>query len=367
MVSRSNLNVNDNIIEEFLDEIRVILIVFLVGHISLSITFFISNMLVIGSIELISVLCYIYCLYKLRLYPKYAFQIQSNENHLSIRKDLVKVIALTCIELTVHMGVITILCGLSYNFHHYVYFILIVVMFEYFLGDNLKHFIILLSSAGVIYLISQIYVKEYGSYYTSSNSVYEKLLNNINPLVSLALISYLIIVVVKTLLAFEKTLIFNATHDILTQLPNRHLLDDLDYVDIASYVAMIDIDYFKKINDTYGHDVGDKTLKSLSKIIDKYCKSNNNLKAMRWGGEEFVLVYTSENSSLNDFIKLLEQFRCDVSKDTIFVNDTCKINYHLTIGVSTYQEGNDLEDLIKVADERLYVGKKTGRDKIIYY
>lgn len=367
MVSKSNsLNVSNSIIEEFLEEIRIILITFLIGHIILSLAFFTSSMYIIGGVELVSILCYTYCLNKLRIYPKYAFQIQDEESHLSIRKDLVKVVALTCIELTIHMGIATILCGLGYNFHHYMYFILIIVMFEYYLEGNLKHFVLLLSSVTVTYIISQILVKAWGSYYISYNSTCERLVSNINPLVTLGLISYLVIVVVKTMLAFEKSLLFNATHDILTELPNRHLLNELEYVDNASYVAMMDIDYFKKINDTYGHDIGDIALRSLSKIIKKYCMNYDNLNAMRWGGEEFVLVYTNQDTTLDDFVKLLEEFRSDVAEDTIVIKAKESFKYHLTIGVSSYSDGDDLEDLIKVADERLYTGKKTGRNKIVF-
>ena len=127
----------------------------------------------------------------------------------------------------------------------------------------------------------------------------------------------------------------------------------------------MDIDKFKTVNDTYGHDVGDVVLQSLSKIIRETCISNPGLQAMRWGGEEFVFVYTNEKATKEQFIEILSTFKNKVSNDTIQLKLKKSFNYNITIGISDYTEGKDLEEMLKVADERLYVGKKTGRNKIV--
>ena len=355
---------NDNIIE-FLDEVKTIISVFLLGHIILCTAFFINRMSMMGYIEIISSLCYSYCLTKVKIYSKDSVD-RGSELPANARIDLINVTIITCLELMTHMGIATVLCGLDYNFHHYVYFIVIIIMFEYYLDGNKNRFVTLIGGVTLIFVVSQSIVKITGSFYQPNNNLCEMIFNVINPLATLGLIGYFVIVVVKITISFEKSLLFSATHDKLTGLPNRRLLDELEYVENSSYVAMLDIDFFKKINDTYGHDVGDVTLKSLSRIIKRYCSSNKNLRALRWGGEEFVFIYTNQTVTLDDFIELLIRFKNEVSNDNISTTSKGDFNYRITIGVSSHTDGNDLDCLLKVADKRLYEGKKTGRNRIVF-
>lgn len=362
----SDKNLVDNNISDFLNSTKIILTVFLFGHLSLFFIFSLDDMFLLGAFEAISCFFYTSIYNRLKDCPWYLSSSSKTCEIDEVRNKLVKTTIAVSIELTVHMGVAMLFCGLEYNFQHYMYFILIVIMFEYYLEGNKKHFISLLSIVIGTYLILRIYLSYAGCIYNSHDGYSLKLLNILNPITSLCVITYFIIIISGTMLSFERSLLYSATHDVLTELPNRKLLNKLSYKDNCSYVVMLDIDFFKKINDTYGHDIGDIVLKSLSRIIKKYCATNKDLYAMRWGGEEFVLVYNNSSSKLEDLLNMLEEFRNDVIKDSIYIRTKGTITYTLTIGVSSYEDGNDLEELLKVADERLYIGKKTGRDKIVY-
>ena len=124
-------------------------------------------------------------------------------------------------------------------------------------------------------------------------------------------------------------------------------------------VAMIDIDKFKVINDTYGHDVGDVAIKAVKKVLDDILR-NSDLMA-RFGGEEFCILL--ENITIDDTKKLFEKIRAAFESNVIKIEDL-EISYTVSIGVC-YGLENSLEDMIKVSDEALYDAKNSGRNRVI--
>lgn len=82
---------------------------------------------------------------------------------------------------------------------------------------------------------------------------------------------------------------------------------------------------------------------------------------MRWGGEEFVLVYDGEKN----FLDIINAVRDDILQGYVIV-DVRHLSYRITVVVADFEDGDDIEELIKVADDRLYKGKKTGKNKIVY-
>ena len=122
-------------------------------------------------------------------------------------------------------------------------------------------------------------------------------------------------------------------------------------------IAFLDIDYFKKVNDTYGHDVGDTILIEFVKIIQKYSRRDDIL--IRWGGEEFILIL--KISSKHDLKKVLDNLRIRISENKF---STVK---HMTcsIGSSLYINDENIDETIKRADVCLYEAKADGRDKVI--
>ena len=125
-------------------------------------------------------------------------------------------------------------------------------------------------------------------------------------------------------------------------------------------IMMLDVDNFKRINDEYGHDVGDMTLKQLAEVIRKNTRSSDI--AARFGGEEFIVALpkTDERGAL----MVAERIRQEFKKSKVQV-DGKEIGTTVSIGIASFEEGYDLDRLIKEADEALYEAKRTGKDKVV--
>jgi diguanylate cyclase (GGDEF)-like protein len=124
-------------------------------------------------------------------------------------------------------------------------------------------------------------------------------------------------------------------------------------------LIMIDIDDFKKINDTYGHNVGDKVLKEFAKVISSTIRESDYLG--RWGGEEFILVTTE--TTLEDAVILAEKIRTKVSQFSFMRSQ--KVSCSIGVAQLEDQEKSDL--FVNHADMAMYEAKKDGKDKVIVY
>ena len=157
-----------------------------------------------------------------------------------------------------------------------------------------------------------------------------------------------------------------ANKDHLTGLYNRRYLFNIGneiYNDCKTKnkvfaIAIIDIDNFKRINDTYGHDIGDIALKEVSVILNKNISSNGLIS--RLGGEEFCICFYNRNE--DEIKELLEYIRKDFEKNVIEIKDI-QLRYTISIGCS-FDFGLNMDAMIKNADEYLYEAKKDGRNII---
>jgi diguanylate cyclase (GGDEF)-like protein len=158
-----------------------------------------------------------------------------------------------------------------------------------------------------------------------------------------------------------------ATTDGLTGLFNKRAMLDAAEQKIAAAarfhrklaVLVVDIDFFKKVNDTHGHDVGDVVIKGLGQVLERQ-KRNTDVVA-RFGGEEFVVL--CEQTDENGAMLLAERIREDLEKTT-FRTPKGAVEVTCSIGLSTFPEaGPGWEGLFKAADEALYVSKRSGRNK----
>jgi len=125
-------------------------------------------------------------------------------------------------------------------------------------------------------------------------------------------------------------------------------------------VALIDIDFFKKINDTYGHAAGDKALVFLADTMNKFFRTGDIL--IRWGGEEFMILL--RQTDITNAEALMERFRAKIQNSPIDL-DNCQINISITVGVTEHCFGKPLNDSIKKADELMYQGKAQGRNRVV--
>lgn len=158
-----------------------------------------------------------------------------------------------------------------------------------------------------------------------------------------------------------------ATVDALTEAYNRYKINDVINIQIAKYqrskkcfsLLMLDIDHFKNINDTYGHDVGDIVLKSICKLISQNIRTSDIFG--RWGGEEFIILL--ENTHKEEAFSIAEKLRKVIEASII----DGKYKITMSIGVTEYKGAGlqSREDLIKKADEVLYKAKENGRNQVV--
>ena len=168
-----------------------------------------------------------------------------------------------------------------------------------------------------------------------------------------------------------------AFYDALTKLPNRHVaLDRLDREwerwtraqKVPFGIALADIDFFKNVNDSYGHDIGDQVLQFVSKSFTQSLRSGDWIS--RWGGEEFLLLFHDVNS--DGSTQAAERCRVAVAKEPFITSSGLKIPVTVSIGVvntGLYKQIQDtqisLDKIIEEADILLYDAKREGRNKIV--
>jgi len=174
-----------------------------------------------------------------------------------------------------------------------------------------------------------------------------------------------------------------AYHDELTGLSSRRALKQYLMSLGSNYsLAMVDVDHFKKVNDTHGHDVGDQVLRQLASYLQN---APGGAKAYRYGGEEFTLVYN--NKSATEAADYANQLRKQVEKDSFKIRNkderpqrgkknkasnnkkkvtNKKFNYTVSIGIAEYQEHHKTPfDTLKTSDKALYTAKQKGRNCVV--
>ena len=137
----------------------------------------------------------------------------------------------------------------------------------------------------------------------------------------------------------------------------KNLLKEYNTENSTLAIGLLDLDNFKKVNDTYGHDIGDEVLIHFVNTIHKHSRDSDIL--IRWGGEEFVLILKVKTQS--GLQKVLEHLR-EVTQNENFPKIgqiTC------SIGGSLYKNNEEIERTIKRADEAVYKAKSAGRNQVI--
>ena len=167
-----------------------------------------------------------------------------------------------------------------------------------------------------------------------------------------------------------QTIMNYANRDYLTGLYNRRYfysamseyIEDVKLSGEQFAVAMIDIDHFKNVNDTYGHDIGDKVIVTVADIL-RSSTSPRDL-VSRFGGEEFCVVLKNINRySAQD---ILARIHTEVANYSLQIDKERVVNFTISIGAVLYQDGESLDDAINEADMLLYQAKKEGRNRLIF-
>jgi len=161
-----------------------------------------------------------------------------------------------------------------------------------------------------------------------------------------------------------------ANKDPMTKLFNRRYLQDITshIINISNRlnnpigIMLIDIDNFKKINDKYGHAIGDKVIISLVSIFEKNIRQSDI--SVRFGGEEFVIILPNTNK--DNTLKLAEKLRLDVEKQNLKVIDKI-IKFTISIGITIVnKKDKTFESALSIADKALYKSKENGKNQISF-
>ncbi|MEA2100002.1 MAG: GGDEF domain-containing protein [Campylobacterota bacterium] len=179
----------------------------------------------------------------------------------------------------------------------------------------------------------------------------------------IAIASLLIVLLYQTIINIKTKK--NAFTDELTQTFNRtYLKEFLRNLDSTKYqILMFDIDFFKKVNDTYGHKAGDFILIEVAKIIKQVLRKQDV--TIRFGGEEFLIFVHKSVNYKQDKLMVAEEIRKSIEQ-AVFNFEGTIINITTSIGITLYPENyNNISDAMNKADEMLYIAKKSGRNRVI--
>ena len=158
-----------------------------------------------------------------------------------------------------------------------------------------------------------------------------------------------------------------ALQDPLTNAGNRKALENaiqreqhlVERYETSFSLLMIDIDYFKKVNDQYGHGAGDRTLQKVSQTIMEVIRQSDQL--FRYGGEEFVVLLN--NSDVNNASFMAERIRQAIEQ-IVTMCDTVPIKVTVSIGVANFNQKECVDQLFSRADKALYIAKGNGRNQV---
>lgn len=196
----------------------------------------------------------------------------------------------------------------------------------------------------------------------------EKSFYKLNDLINLKTLSTFISIALDNSSLYKK-LEYNASYDGLTDVYNRRsiinninkLRESLKYEE-NYYIAMIDVDNFKNVNDVYGHEIGDKVLINVVNEVKKVINKDDMIG--RYGGEEFILLVKDDNFG---FKNKLEKIRQNIESLNIKDSNNNKIKITISMGVEKFDlKYKTLEENICVADKKLYLAKNTGKNKVVF-
>lgn len=154
---------------------------------------------------------------------------------------------------------------------------------------------------------------------------------------------------------------FLSNHDTLTGLPNRRMILERVKTLKKYSVAIFDVDDFKKINDSYGHEIGDKVLCGIVNCILKELQSETLFG--RWGGEEFLIIFPDVERKeiktlMNSVVKAVENEK--------FVFDGINVNVTVTAGVADTTSADNFDEVVAFADSLMYRGKLAGKNQVVF-
>lgn len=263
--------------------------------------------------------------------------------------------------ITLYMSLTTIFLGNKFGFHLYTMSMIPILFSSEYMAYKLKikkiettFYAILVF---IMYMVSTAHASYVGPVY-AIDARYAGIFWFTNSVIVLGFLTYYARYMIRYVIESDKKLTERANTDRLTHLYNRHYMmkrlneaydDDKDH-----YIAMIDVDNFKMINDKYGHTAGDEVLKKIATAMKEVCK---DCKVSRWGGEEFLILMDDDPETIEKLRQAVEEIQVEYEGQVI--------NVTITAGVKEKDKSMALNKWIVAADEKLYVGKQNGKNTVI--
>ena len=290
-------------------------------------------------------------------------------------KDKVNLVYAGLMEIIIHATVATIYVGWKPDFGMFLLMIVPVLFLMPYKNKNVP-FVMMIVSVSLYGILRYVYDDPTNSVYNWENSKAGTIIYFINFIIGSFVLLYITFIYtvmnhyMKCKLRVQnEQLKVMALIDPLTKLNNRRAMnhelkkiyEDCIANDSNYIIGIGDIDDFKKVNDTYGHEYGDIVLSEVAGIIKKQLPEHSHV--ARWGGEEFL--FAIPKTDLDDGFKHAQSIVSEVGKQK-FKKDDIEFSVTMTIGISEGVPNQDIEKIISKADKRLYKGKNNGKNHTEY-
>ena len=291
-------------------------------------------------------------------------------------REKVNLVYAALAEIIIHGTFATVYVGLEPNF---TMFLLMIIPIAFLMPNKRKYIpFVIMGISIVLYVLLDFFDESFtGLRYEFDNDTWAKVFFVINAVIGFFVLVYVTYIYTLTNLYQESKLRIQneqlrvmASVDPLTKLYNRRaMVDELkriagesDQSGKSYVIGLGDIDNFKKVNDTYGHDYGDLVLSDVAKVISEGVSGKGVV--ARWGGEEFLFVIPE--AALQDAVDVAEKILQEVRQHE-FVKDGKSFRVTMTFGVSEGKGSDAIDASISAADALLYYGKYHGKDQVVFH
>ena len=257
----------------------------------------------------------------------------------------------------------TLMLGFSTGFHFFLIAFCIVSFFTTYFAKNksMRGSFVWVGLSLTIYL-ALYFITRFNPPFFAVDTWLEVTLFATHAVIAFAIIAGFLTIFLRYAMSLEGKIISESRTDELTQINNRYGLYDYFEAETdktSKVLALFDIDDFKVINDTCGHAAGDIILKRVAEIA---AQTLDDAFVCRYGGEEFVIVL--DDTPQKPALDRLEEFRRLIEMESMEYEGR-KIHLTITIGVAKYMNGLKLDQWVELADQKMYGGKKTGKNKTV--